>query len=81
MGQDRAPGRAAGTLQEDAVKRIHPALAAAALSAGCAAIATTPASESEIDMAYVAAVEGAAKRFGTQVIWVNYPRKRAGTSQ
>jgi hypothetical protein len=63
------------------MKRTLPALAAAVLSAGCAAIATAPASESEVDMAYVAAVEGAAKRFGTQVIWVNYPRKRAGTTK
>jgi hypothetical protein len=81
MGITPRAWRAAGTLPEDAMKRTLPALAAVALCAGCAAIATAPAPESEVDMAYVAAVEGAAKRFGTQVIWVNYPRKRAGTTQ
>lgn len=63
------------------MKRTLPALAAAALCAGCATIATAPASDSEVDTAYVAAVESAAKRFGTQVIWVNYPRKRTGATQ
>lgn len=81
MGQDRAASRTAGTLEEDAMKRILPVLAATALAAGCATVGTGPAAESEVDAAYVAAVESAAKRFGTQVIWVNYPRKRASSTQ
>lgn len=63
------------------MKRILPVLAATALAAGCATVGTGPAEESEVDAAYVAAVESAAKRFGTQVIWVNYPRKRASSTQ
>jgi uncharacterized protein YceK len=63
------------------MKRILLLLAATALATGCAAIGSSSTADSEIDSAYVAAVEGAAKRFGTQVIWVNYPRKRADSTQ
>lgn len=63
------------------MKRILLLLAATVLAAGCAAIGSGSTADSEIDSAYVAAVEGAAKRFGTQVIWVNYPRKRADSTQ
>jgi hypothetical protein len=81
MGQDRAASRTAGTLEEDAMKRILAALAATTLAAGCATVGTGAAAQSDVDTAYVAAVENAAKRFGTQVIWVNYPRKRASPTQ
>lgn len=59
------------------MKRIPLLVAATMFAAGCAATATGSTAYDEIDGAYVAAVESAAKRFGTQVIWVNYPRKRA----
>ena len=53
------------------------AVAAALAGAGCASV-QQPAYDpsADIDMAYVAAVENAAKRFGTQVLWINMPRKR-----
>ncbi|MFZ5538961.1 MAG: hypothetical protein ACOY5V_04375 [Pseudomonadota bacterium] len=63
------------------MKRITVLLAATALASGCAALGSGSTAESEIDTAYVAAVEGAAKRFGTQVIWVNYPRKSVSSTQ
>jgi|DewCreStandDraft_4_1066084.scaffolds.fasta_scaffold07646_5 hypothetical protein len=81
MGQDCAADRAAGTLEEDAMKRIPVLLAATAIVSGCAALGSGSTAESEIDSAYVAAVESAAKRFGTQVIWVNYPRKSASPTR
>lgn len=63
------------------MKRILLLLAATTLAAGCAAIGSGPAADNGIDTAYVAAVESAARRFGTQVIWVNYPRKRADSTR
>lgn len=53
------------------------AAAAALAGAGCASIQQSQYDLSaDIDTAYVAAVENAAKRFGTQVLWINMPRKR-----
>ncbi len=52
----------------------------AALS-GCATTTTATNGDQRIDTAYIAAVEQAAKRFGTQVIWVNYPVKREAASR
>ncbi len=52
----------------------------AALS-GCATTTTVANDDQRIDTAYIAAVEQAAKRFGTQVIWVNYPVKREAASR
>ena len=48
------------------------AVAGAALLASCASV-QTPATSAEIDYVRVAQVERAARIFGTQVIWVNYP--------
>jgi hypothetical protein len=48
------------------------AVGAIVLASGCA----TPQSEpKEIDTAYIAYVEHAAKRYSTQVIWVNLPMR------
>lgn len=44
------------------------------VAAGCAS--TRPAATYEIDHARVAQIERAARAFGTQVIWVNYPTRR-----
>lgn len=58
------------------MKRILLLLATTVLATGCAALGGgSNTAESDVDTAYVAAIEGAAKRFGTQIIWVNYPRK------
>jgi ornithine carbamoyltransferase len=59
------------------MKRVLLAVAAALVGAGCATL--TPV-ESDVDEAYVAAVERAAQRYGTQVIWINYPRKAAAAN-
>jgi LmbE family N-acetylglucosaminyl deacetylase len=51
------------------------AAAGAAVLASCASIPATTA-DSEVDYARIAQIERAARVFGTQVIWVNYPTKR-----
>jgi len=56
------------------------AAAAAASLAGCANMGTTTA-QAEVDYARVAQIERAARAFGTQVIWVNYPTKRTPDTQ
>lgn len=48
------------------------ALGATALASGCATLQSEP---KELDTAYVAYVEQAAKRYSTQVIWVNLPMR------
>jgi uncharacterized protein YceK len=57
------------------MRNIVAITAGAALMTGCASMSTTTGTY-EVDTAYVNYVEQAAKRFGTQVIWVNYPTKR-----
>ncbi|HSW34461.1 MAG TPA: hypothetical protein VLH36_12690, partial [Steroidobacteraceae bacterium] len=44
------------------------------LASGCATLQSEP---KEVDTAYIAYVEHAAKRYSTQVIWVNLPMRRA----
>jgi len=65
------------------MKSIRLAAVAAAAAAllglsGCASMQSPPM---EVDKAYVAYVEAAAKQFGTQVIWVNYPMRPVRTEQ
>lgn len=56
---------------------VFAAAAAALAGAGCASIQQSQYDPmADVDVAYVAAVENAAKRFGTQVLWINMPRKR-----
>lgn len=56
------------------------AVAGAALLASCAnAPATT--GDSEVDYVRIAQIERAARTFGTQVIWVNYPTKRSDATK
>jgi hypothetical protein len=50
--------------------------AAALANVGCATVQPQPDPNADIDMSYVNAVERAAKQFGTQVVWINMPRKR-----
>lgn len=63
--------------------RLSACLAAAAvgLLAGCASSPTTTTANEQIDYAKMAQIERAARYFGTQVIWVNYPTKRVETTQ
>lgn len=44
------------------------------LASGCATLQSEP---KELDTAYIAYVEQAAKRYSTQVIWVNLPMRSA----
>jgi hypothetical protein len=54
------------------------AAAAALASVGCASVQQPQYDPmADIDTAYVAAVERAAKQFGTQVVWINMPRKKS----
>jgi hypothetical protein len=50
------------------------ALGATVLASGCATLQSEP---KELDTAYIAYVEQAAKRYSTQVIWVNLPMRSA----
>jgi hypothetical protein len=50
------------------------AAAAISMLGGCA---TSPPPAQEIDSTYVSYVENAARRYGTTVIWLNYPMRRA----
>jgi type IV pilus biogenesis protein CpaD/CtpE len=52
------------------------AVAGAALLTGCANAPATTA-DSEIDYVRIAQIERAARNFGTEVIWVNYPTTRS----
>jgi uncharacterized protein YceK len=54
---------------------------AVSFTAGCSSIAMTQAPQDNVDHQYMAAVEQAAKRYGTQVVWVNLPQKRTTTAQ
>jgi uncharacterized lipoprotein len=58
-------------------------IAALAVSfiAGCSSIPMTQAPQDNVDHQYIAAVEQAAKQYGTQVVWVNLPQKRATATQ
>lgn len=58
-------------------------IAALAVSfiAGCSSVPLAQAPQDTVDHQYVAAVEQAAKRYGTQVVWVNLPQKRASGTQ
>lgn len=58
------------------MSRLVIVLAMVLATAGCASLSSSPGAASEVDAAYVAYVENAAKRFGTTVIWVNYPQRR-----
>lgn len=63
--------------------RLSACLAAAAalgLLAGCATSPATTATE-EVDYVKVAQIERAARYFGTQVIWVNFPTKRVDATK
>lgn len=56
------------------------AVAGAALLASCASAPVTTA-DSEIDYVRISQIERAARNFGTEVIWVNYPTKRGATTK
>jgi len=62
------------TVQVHAVAKLL-AIAGAALLASCANVPANTA-DTEIDYVRIAQIERAARAFGTQVIWVNYPTKR-----
>ena len=47
--------------------------------AACSSFPLTRVTEDNVDNEYMAAVERAAKRYGTAVYWVNVPQKRATT--
>jgi hypothetical protein len=55
------------------------AVAGAGLLASCAT--STKGPFDDIDTLKVAQIERAARAFGTQVIWVNYPYKHAETTK
>ena len=58
------------------MKKLLLAVAVAASASGCAVLDSQNATRTEVDSAYVAYVESAAKRYGTTVVWINYPTRR-----
>ncbi len=62
------------------MKRILGVLTVTTLAVGSMGCATAPKPQpdltADIDLVYVNAVERAAKQFGTQIVWINMPRKR-----
>lgn len=58
-------------------------IAALAVSfiAGCSSITTAQAPVDNTDYLYITAVERAAKRYGTEVVWLNLPQKREASVQ
>jgi uncharacterized protein YceK len=58
-------------------------IAALAVSfmAGCSSVQMAQAPEDNADYWYITAVEHAAKRYGTEVVWINLPQKRATSTQ
>jgi len=43
---------------------------------GCSSVPIAATPQDNVDHQYMAAVEQAAKRYGTYVVWVNLPQKR-----
>ena len=56
-------------------------IAAVSLVGGCSSIPATSTAEETADLHYVARVEQAAKRYGTEVVWINLPQKRTTSTQ
>jgi uncharacterized protein YceK len=58
-------------------------IAALAVSfmAGCSSVQMAQAPEDNVDYLYITAVELAAKRYGTEVVWMNLPLKRQTATQ
>ncbi len=58
-------------------------IAALAVSfvAGCSSIQMAQAPQDNVDYRYITAVEQAAKRYGTEVVWINLPQKRPTATQ
>ena len=48
---------------------------------GCSSIPMAQAPQDNVDHQYMATIEQAAKRYGTQVVWVNLPQKRLTSTQ
>ena len=49
--------------------------------AGCSSMQVAQTPQDNVDHQYMAAVEQAAKRYGTYVVWVNLPQKRETATQ
>ncbi len=63
------------------MKKALSAAFVVALVAGCSSMPVAQAPADNVDHQYMAAVEQAAKRYGTYVVWVNLPQKRPTSTQ
>jgi len=63
------------------MKKALGAALAVSLVAGCSSIPVAQAPQDTVDRQYMSAVEQAAKRYGTLVVWVNLPQKRPTSTQ
>lgn len=57
------------------------AAVAVSFTAGCSSVQMAQAPEDNVDYVYITVVEQAAKRYGTEVVWVNLPLKRSVATQ
>jgi len=63
------------------MRRLLTAALAVSFFAGCSSVPVAQAPDDTVDHQYVAAVEQAARRYGTYVVWVNLPQKRSTATQ
>lgn len=63
------------------MKKALGAALALSLIAGCSTMPVAQTPQDGVDHQYMAAVEQAAKRYGTYVVWVNLPQKRPTSTQ
>jgi hypothetical protein len=66
-------------VMEAIMEKVLIAVLALALLGGCSTMNSSYNPDDDLDLAYIAYVENAAKQLGTRVIWVNSPRKPAAS--
>ncbi|MGH6610281.1 MAG: hypothetical protein ACRECQ_08500 [Burkholderiaceae bacterium] len=51
------------------------------LAAGCSSMQVASTQQDTVDREYMSRVDQTAKRYGTQVVWINLPQKRTPATQ
>jgi hypothetical protein len=67
--------------KEAFMSRVLFAALALAVLGGCSTMKSSYDGEDDMDLEYVAYVEHWAKRYGTQVVWINAPRKQTAAAR
>lgn len=63
------------------MRKALTAALAVSFIAGCSSVQMAQAPQDNVDYRYITAVEQAAKRYGTEVVWLNLPQKRPTATQ